>query len=195
MRYLGKNSISSFLKAVCNIAWYITLMLGGLLFLGMVFFTIYGPKIIPHIVKDCSFQTHGLEIFFDWAVVTVQPLPRSAIVAVFGSALCFLAITLFVIYQLRKILTHLVQEEPFVKENVLRVRKIGTILVGGAFFQSIVEYMIGCFITQHIIIQGAKLVPKFELNLQTVVAGLAVLVLAEILKQGTEIKEDQNLTI
>lgn len=195
MRYLGKNSISSFLRIVCNIAWYIHLILGTLLLLGMVFFTIYGPEITPIIMKDFSFQTPGLKIFIDWEMLTVRPLPQCTIVVVFASAIWFIAMVLFILYQLRKIFANLVKEEPFVKENVLRVRKIGMIVLVGAVIQSIMEYLIGFFVMKHIVIQGIQLVPEFELNVPSFLAGLAVLVLAEVLKQGTEIKEDQNLTI
>lgn len=195
MRYLGKNSISSFLRIVCNIAWYIHLILGTLLLLGMVFFTIYGPEITPIIMKDFSFQTPGLKIFIDWEMLTVRPLPQCTIVVVFASAIWFIAMVLFILYQLRKIFANLVKEEPFVKENVLRVRKIGMIVLVGAVIQSIMEYLIGFFVMKHIVIQGIQLVPELELNVPSFLAGLAVLVLAEVLKQGTEIKEDQNLTI
>lgn len=195
MRYLGKNSISSFLRIVCNIAWYIHLILGTLLLLGMVFFTIYGPEITPIIMKDFSFQTPGLKIFIDWEMLTVRPLPQCTIVVAFASAIWFIAMVLFILYQLRKIFVNLVKEEPFVKENVLRVRKIGMIVLVGAVIQSIMEYLIGFFVMKHIVIQGIQLVPEFELNVPSFLAGLAVLVLAEVLKQGTEIKEDQNLTI
>lgn len=195
MRYLGKNSISSFLRIVCNIAWYINLIIGGILLLGLFFFTIHGPEIIPQFMKDFSFQAPGLKFFIDLQMLTVRPLPRVTIVVVFGSAICFIAVSLFILYQLRKIFSNLVKEEPFVKENVLRVRKIGVIVLVGGVFQSIVEYLIGCFVVQHIMIRGIRIVPEFGLNFPALLAGLSVLVLAEVLKEGTEIKEDQNLTI
>ncbi|HEY8343707.1 MAG TPA: DUF2975 domain-containing protein [Bacillota bacterium] len=195
MRYLGKNSISSFLRIACNIAWYFNLIMGGVLFLGLFFFTIHGSEILPQLMKDFSFQAPGLKFFIDLRMVTIRPLPRITIVVVFGSAICFIAVSLFILYQLRKIFSNLVKEEPFVKENVLRVRKIGVIVLVGAVFQSIVEYLIGYFVVQHIIIQGMRLVPDFGLNFPALLAGLCVLVLAEVLKEGTEIKEDQNLTI
>jgi hypothetical protein len=195
MRYMGKNSISSFLRIVCNIAWYIHLILGALLLLGMVFFTFYGPEIILKLIKDFSFQTPGLKILIDWGMLTVRPLPKWTIVVVFASAIWAIAVVLFILYQLRKIFANLVKEEPFVEENVLRVRKIGMIVLLGAVIQSIVEYLIGCFVMRHIMIQGIQLVPEFELDVPSFLAGLAVLVLAEVLRQGTEIKEDQNLTI
>jgi hypothetical protein len=192
---MGKNSISSFLRIVCNIAWYIHLILGALLLLGMVFFTFYGPEIILKLIKDFSFQTPGLKILIDWGMLTVRPLPKWTIVVVFASAIWAIAVVLFILYQLRKIFANLVKEEPFVEENVLRVRKIGMIVLLGAVIQSIVEYLIGCFVMRHIMIQGIQLVPEFELDVPSFLAGLAVLVLAEVLRQGTEIKEDQNLTI
>ncbi|HHU52003.1 MAG TPA: DUF2975 domain-containing protein [Firmicutes bacterium] len=195
MRYLGKNSISSFLRIACNIAWYFNLILGGILLLGLFFFAIHGSEILPQLMKDFSFQAPGLKFFIDLRMVTVRPLPRVTIVAVFGSAICFIAVSLFILYQLRKIFSNLVKEEPFVKENVLRVRKIGVIVLVGAVLQSIVEYLIGYFVVQHVMIQGMRLVPDFGLNFPALLAGLSVLVLAEVLKEGTEIKEDQNLTI
>ena len=156
MRYLGKNSISSFLRIACNIAWYFNLILGGILLLGLFFFAIHGSEILPQLMKDFSFQAPGLKFFIDLRMVTVETLPRVTIVAVFGSAICFIAVSLFIL-SIKEDLLNLVKEEPFVKENVLRVRKIGVIVLVGAVLQSIVEYLIGYFVVQHVMIKACDL--------------------------------------
>jgi hypothetical protein len=47
----------------------------------------------------------------------------------------------------------------------------------------------------HFVGDGIRFVTNFDLNLGTIVAGLAILVIAEVFRAGTRLAEDQSLTI
>jgi len=61
--------------------------------------------------------------------------------------------------------------------------------------RALITYSAQTFAQSHFIGDGIRFVAKFDLNLGTIVAGLAILVIAEVFRAGTRLDEDQSLTI
>lgn len=110
---------------------------------------------------------------------------------VVGALLLFL----FLLKQFRSILDTVEAGDPFVPENVGRIRRIGLLVILGAFFHPL---SMGCFsaLTDALfVVEGIDLSVRFSLNVSAFVAGLSLLVLSEIFRYGTTMREEQSLTI
>lgn len=106
-----------------------------------------------------------------------------------------LIISMYIIYILSKIFRNLKTENFFVRENGLLLRKIAFAIIGISLFLSIYEYVISNYIHRNILIEHIVLKRNIELDTRTIIFGLMIFVIAKIFIKGTEIKEEQDLTI
>lgn len=104
-------------------------------------------------------------------------------------------ITLSITYLLRKIFRTLTHEVPFLPQNALRIRKIGILIMllpPLHFFENAYHYWAA---STHFTLAGEKLGTHLEFDFQTLLLGLVVLIIAEVFRIGTQLQQENELTV
>ena len=102
---------------------------------------------------------------------------------------------IFIIYLLRKIFFSLKTGEFFVKQNGIYIKKIAYAVLGLTLIPAFLNYLINIYIKKTLIIEGIIFKAQFEFDYGTVFLALLIFVIAQVFIRGTELKEDQDLTI
>lgn len=194
MQYLGKKSAARYLQTVLNICWYGGLGILAALVVGVLFFWLFAPTVIPESLNaHVVLHTTGLELRFSSDIVEApfQPFILWALLL----ALPLLSVAVYIIHQLRHIFRTLVENDPFVIDNAIRLRRVAIGVLVGAVLQAVAEILVGSLIMKAISIPGLLVNLRIQISVTTVFLGLVLLILAEIFKIGTEIKDEQELTI
>jgi len=110
------------------------------------------------------------------------------------SELIFIAIA-YVHWQLRRVFRNVLQGQPFAGDNAWRIRRVGLVMVGWALVAPILEYIQAVLTLREVRVRGLILSPPIDIKLELFFAGLAVVVLAEIFRQASDLQRDQSLTV
>src|SRR5262249_31065203 len=98
--------------------------------------------------------------------------------------------------KLRDVLrTLIVDGKPFVAANAARIRFIGFAIVGAEIARTVIIWMESIYAEAHLTIPRVPFDVLPQPHIWTIVFGLLVLVIAEVFRAGTELDEDQSLTI
>jgi hypothetical protein len=135
-----------------------------------------------------------------WVYLTYRPTSRAFVfvtaIASFAGWACVLALLL----NLRRAFTNISAGTPFPRDNVRCIRWAGWAILGLAAIDLLITAVFFTYMRATTIIAGrppvipvAMLVEDFPLG--TLLAGLAVIVLAEIFKAGADLQDDQALTV
>jgi hypothetical protein len=101
-----------------------------------------------------------------------------------------------VLVALRDVLRTLTREKkPFVPANARRLRFIGWAVVAGELARTSVVYAENTYARAHLAIPGVTFDAWPQPHGWTILFGLLILVIAEVFRAGTELDEDQSLTI
>lgn len=183
MRTLGPGSLTSLLKLFLDIAIIVLwglLVLASLVTLAMMFAGIYsvtgmGPALPEALVR-----------FLQLDIVIALPLGVAAIVAI-----------LFISDRLRRILVTLINGDPFVPENAGHLRAIAIAIAVYQIIRYGAHGVIALVFTVfgRPVESGVSIEPQFGLNLGAWVAVIALLVLAEVFREGTRLRDEQKFTI
>ena len=106
-------------------------------------------------------------------------------------------IALFGLLQMRRLFASLIKAQPFAEGNSGYIQKIGYAFIGWHIIHPLLQYFGSRAILNDIVfnVQGIQLYPAFELNIVGVFAGLAIIVLASVLREAANIHQEQSLTI
>jgi hypothetical protein len=115
--------------------------------------------------------------------------------AVLGLAELMFLVAIYVYGQLRKLFRSLLEGRPFVEENARRVRRVGLVVVGWSLFGPLIEFFAAFPVLREVHVRGLILRPSMDFNLELLFAGLAILVLAQVLHQASALQRDQSLTV
>ncbi len=107
----------------------------------------------------------------------------------------FLAMFLWAIGLLRRILAATVKGLPFDPLNPRRLNLLGWIIIGASILRTVLHYLASRWVLTEVEIINVPLAPVVQTNKEWVVCGLLVLVLAAIWKQAVRMAEDQALTV
>ncbi|KAA5804061.1 DUF2975 domain-containing protein [Alkalicaulis satelles] len=184
MRTLGAGSLASILKLLLDIGFFALLAILGLaslIFVLIIFSGVYaligfGPE-LPGALR--------------------QWLARDFVLALPMAILAWAALT-FIIYRLRLIFATLTAGDPFVPENANHLRAIA---LGIAVYQLLhyaahgVLALVITLLGRAPVESGARIIPDFSLNLAAWFSVLAILVLAEVFREGARLRDEQKFTI
>ena len=116
------------------------------------------------------------------------------ILALLFSGIAICAVIIFITYQLKLIFSSLSRNQPFSEPNVSRIRKIGFSLIVFSFLQFLSNIIINRFLISHFSWdEGITLTYTFKFSY--LIAGIVLIMIAEIFKEGVSLKEETNLTI
>lgn len=122
-------------------------------------------------------------------------------IIVISQALIKYALGVFIIYILWSIFHALKvsmrdQENVFLQGNITRIRIIGYIFIFSAIVEFAYRKIVQHFLVDTLIVQGKDISFNLQFEfLDDIVLGLIILVIAQIYRVGTEIKEEQQLTV
>jgi hypothetical protein len=123
--------------------------------------------------------------------------PRSGVqVAGFAVPLvAVLALVLWGLAQLRAVFRTLRAGQPFVPANAMRIRRIAYAVILCELLRSAGTYLGMRYAMTHFVIQGLRLQMRWDLSIVAIVAGLIILVIAEVFREGARLDEEQSLTV
>ena len=208
MKAIGKRSVASVLKLMINAAWYLQFaVFCGVLGLLVYVFTqkefvgsdvpvqiqdypkITGIASTSPDVQDTYLTPNAgmlhVEQRVDWQLIVVT-------LAGFGG---FAALCLTITYQLRRIFATLTMPQPFDRRNANRLRRIAFLVMlfapleaGNFLFKQMV-------VNQSFSREKVKFVLQPEINFQVIILGAVLLVIAEVFRIGTQLREENELTV
>lgn len=122
--------------------------------------------------------------------------PGGALVLLAGAENVLGVTTLLVVVgQVRRLLRALRQGSTFAAENPRRLMVIGVVLVGSALLAAVMGLAQSAYFQHVLSAPGLHPRLQFPLDLPLLGAGLLLVVLAEVFRQGRELAEDQRLTV
>lgn len=218
MKLLGKRSVASVLRGFLTFFYWLGFVLILFALIGVTAELIKAPgDMRVNSFDDYSvlYRLDGLNDRFDGLVETdsditdkVELMPMGILhfetgnrgyIALTGlSIFIYLALFMIVVIQLRGFFTTVTEYKPFVRRNARRIRIIGlAFIIGGAVK---VLYSLGFYfyLRETFRIEGASLYLeafKNGVNLDSVLLGVVVLVIAEIFNVGAKLQEEQALTV
>ncbi len=135
-----------------------------------------------------------------WLYLTYSPTSRAFVLVASAASYSWWACVAMVLVFLRRALTNISAGTPFLRDNVRCIRVVGWAILGMAAMHvligvGMVAYMRATttIAEQPPVLPAAMLLVDFPLG--TILAGLAVLILAEIFRAGSDLQDDQALTI
>jgi hypothetical protein len=172
IRALGPGSLSSFLKVILDVAYYVLWLFAvaavaaiiGLLLIS------FDPKILPDVVR-----------------VHLDTDPLAAALELTGVELYVIGV-IIIVQRLRRVFATMTAGDPFHPDNVRRLRVIGLVLA----LMEVDRYVFGA-IARYGLHQTHE--SGGGLNLTAWFAVLVIVVLAEVFREGARLRRDAELTI
>lgn len=191
MEYIGKRSVSSFLRISLNIIWWMGIIVSILFILFSIVFIFIGP---PEYIKTPTFSIDNDIIRVEFSSAIVKD-PKAMFLSFLPLGAVMLGLGMGIVFQIQKIFKTLAAGNPFILENAKRLKKISLFIFSGVFFQFITGSVMERLIVSNVKVEGVVFSVKQSVNIGGILIGLMILVLAEIFRQGTLLKEEQDLTI
>ncbi|MBV8989477.1 MAG: DUF2975 domain-containing protein [Solirubrobacterales bacterium] len=122
--------------------------------------------------------------------------PRLSFVLVAAGILALAAAWwLFVLHQLRALLAALQAGDTFARQNALRLRRIGFAVIAFELAHSLAIWAGGLYLEHTVVARGVNLRSHFGVDMLVLVVGLLLLALAAAFRVGSELADEQALTV
>jgi hypothetical protein len=174
IRALGPGSVSSFLKVILDVFYYVLWIAGfavAAMILGLLLIS-FDPQIVPRMAD---------------VKILGAPPGLAAAVLLAGAELSLIGV-LVIVQRLRRIFGAMTAGDPFHPDNVRRLRVTALMLalieVNGYLFNAL----------DHFVLHLNRTGP-LSLNLTSWFAVLVIVVLAEVFREGARLRRDAELTI
>lgn len=169
MKYLGKKSLSSLLSGILHLSWYIVLILSIIAVVMGVIILFSTPIEDPAalgIAKVNFYIFSELKNDKDWQMIENLPLAvRILLLPYFG---VIVALLLQILKKSQYLFINFKNDVVFNKNNVLIILKISKLLIGFSIL---------------------------TFDFSSLLAGILLLMLCEIFKNGTALQEEHDLTV
>ncbi|MGC4053092.1 MAG: DUF2975 domain-containing protein [Paludibaculum sp.] len=208
MKALGDRSIAALIRRVLEAAWWlvaVSLVLLGVLMVCTLFVNLERDNLTMDLpvalVLNAPARAGSTVLHSEARIEKLSgnlrfPVRRGAILS--GSV--FLVVVLFAIQlwgltQLRHIFRALSRGLVFLPENARRIRWVGFAVLCGEVARMVLVFVWSYYTSQHFTADGVRFVPSFDFRGLTLLSGLAILVIAEVFREGVRLQEEQSLTI
>jgi hypothetical protein len=209
MKALGSHSISSILKRVITVAWYLEFLL--LLTLPLVFLeeggltytwplTLSQPDASPRITAASPGIT-GIKLHRDCLhdarlseqVVSFEDgTPARKLLQTLHN-LAYIGVIMFITWQLKKLFESLAGDQPFRRRNASRVKAIAFAVVFLVFFDVAEALLSRLYTGATLAVAGAKLDwYDYSFDGETLLLGVLLLIIAEVFRRGTDYQADSE---
>jgi hypothetical protein len=203
MNLLGRRSLSSFFKVLLDVAFYLACLAGALLVVVAVLtsrtdnsnVSISLPvsfEINPSAYRiqgaggaavDARIEDAGGRVRVTGPPVAFVTLPLVGVIAV-------LVVVMVVLHRLRRIFRRLVEGRPFLDENARRLRFIGLALMTGELAWAALQFLGQRAVAGGLSSAQISFHAVFAPRASVVLAGLALLIVAEIFREGVKMRAD-----
>jgi len=206
MRALGDRSIASFVKFILDATWWVV-AIGLVLLVGVLacsFFVDLGgdnfTMSLP-VAVQVDAPVHGPEGQINARFEKLRgnlrfPARQGAFVS--GSlavVVLMFGLVLWTVTQLRHVFRSLSRRLPFIPENARRIRWVGFAVIFGELARAALVYFWSYYTSVNFTVSGLRFAASTDMNLITIVGGLAILVIAEVFQEGARLQDEQSLTI
>ena len=210
MKMLGKSSLSSKLKRILDVAWYVSLAVAAIAVVAVPLIAYHRPSGGDHVkmsLGDIHFEmepqtalrsSEGVTAYISKGAgeLTVNGALNASTVAVVVVAMVVLAgLHLFTIWQLRHLFRTFVEGNPFVPSNVRRLRTIAISILSLALASSVFSSVMTYMLAQQFRGDGIRLVARGDASLSTLFAAAVLFVLAEIFRLGSHLEDEKAHTV
>jgi hypothetical protein len=135
-----------------------------------------------------------------WAYIRYQPASRWFVAVTTAVSFSWWACALLMLLSLRRAFNNLSAGTPFPRDNIRCIRRTGLAILGMAAVDLIIDAVGLGFIHATTTVAGKCAVIPLEVWLMdfplvTIMAGLAVVILAEVFRAGADLQDDQALTV
>ena len=171
-----KNSMAAFLSTVVTVIFWLAIVLGAFLFL-ILTIGLLG-------------SLNGGELSLPLVEARADGVPAGRMVAALVGLLVFAPGIAYICAQLRRILSTLAEGDPFVPNNAPRLTRIA-IAIG------LIEIVRMCsvLVLAATVDLGEGYVANININLAVWGAIIVLLILAQVFKEGTRLREEEKMTI
>jgi hypothetical protein len=107
----------------------------------------------------------------------------------------YFGLVMMSVFQLRRIFQSVRQGAPFDARNAVRLRSLGTLLIGVALFRAAAEFITAIAIRRGITGSGIRVDTGLHIDFPFFFLALTVVALAEIFRRGAELESEQSLVI
>jgi len=208
MKAVGARSIASFIRFVLDAVWWLAIVSLALITGMLVFSFSVKPggnnltMTLP-VALELTSPVHGSgdSTETDARIEKLRgnlrfPVRNGA----FLSGNMLLTVLLFGCFlwglnQLRHVFRSLSRGLLFIPENARRIRWVGFTVIFGELAWSALVYFWSYYSSQHFTANGLRFVASIDFSGTTIIAGLSILVIAEVFQEGTRLHEEQSLTI
>jgi len=126
--------------------------------------------------------------------IDTEGYPKELIISKL-SDLLYLFIIGFIFLQIRGLSKSIIEDNPFGKSNISRLRKIGLALIVLGFIYPLLNRYLAALAKEHIVLSGLELKPYTYMNWSYYLLGLVFLLIARVFKKGIALREENALTI
>jgi len=171
-----KNSMAAFLSTVVTVIFWLAIVLGGFLFI-ILSIGLLG-------------SLNGGELDLPLVEARADGVPAGRLVAALVGLAVFAPGIAYICAQLRKILSTLAEGDPFVPENAPRLNQIAVAI-------GLIEIIRMCsvLVLAATVDLGEGYVANININLAVWGAVIVLLILAQVFKEGTRLREEEKMTI
>lgn len=201
-------ALAVFLRILLNVSRYAIMISGGLFFIGMLIALITSPADYPlplsirfnldsslHQIHAVASGVHQGTVEAASGVLNITYSGRGWIAVGMLLLLVVIGEAWIVLHNLWRIMQTVTKGMPFVRENARRLRIIGIAIIAFELLLTLAGYFTRQWVAASFIIDGVTLRQSFDVDYDTIVAGLLILVLSEVFRHGTNLEEDQSLTV
>jgi len=128
-------------------------------------------------------------------MLLVRPLNGIAVTVAAILPIVGFALLLWVFGLLRDVFRTLRDGQPFVPANATRIRRVGYAVLLGEIVRALLVFVANYLVMTHVTSDAVRFYAVPSLEVYTVVAGLVILVIAEVFRAGTRLDEEQSLTV
>ena len=208
MKALGQSSIASFIRVVIEATWWMVVV-AMVLVAGMAVFSLTGGLDGKNLTVGLPVglevldpvQGAGASLNAEGRIKKLRgtvrfPTRRSPFI--FGSMLLIAVLSacfLWFLTQLRHIFRSLSRGEVFIVENARRLRWVGGMVIVSEMVRSAFVLYASYYASANFSASGLRFEVVAELDGTAILAGLAIIVIAEVFREGTRLQEDQSLTV
>lgn len=208
MKLTGRASVASFLTVLLNVASYglaVVIVITSALTVISLFVHIRGAEIdlpVSFHVDGRALQVNAASLGIEAQIrdargsLEFRP-PRGALVvpAVLLGVTVMLGIVLWGLGQLKDVFRTLRDGQPFVAANATRIRSVALSVIFGELTRTALMFAANAYAVTHFSASGLQFDAEPDLNIFAIIHGLIILVIAEVFRAGTQLDEDQSLTI
>ncbi len=135
-----------------------------------------------------------------WAYIKYQPASRWFVLVTAVVSFSWWACALLMLLSLRRAFNNISGGTPFPRDNIRCIRRTGLAILGMAAVDLVIDAVALGFIRATTTVAGRPVVIPLEVwltdfPLVTIMAGLAVVILAEVFRAGADLQDDQALTV